>query len=197
MSTLIRGVWDGAFDTMRRIRKTVGRIGTNERVVGNVDMDGWSTWLYTCLQVLASKMTFLLMEVVQREAIWWYNTLLVNIRIVFLERDLESVWILEKKGKLKYYKLSCPERHLLQPQLNVFIWLLRANVAPTVWTWMLSTLEFLLYNPQFIAINKICCSISVSLFLWSLNRLRILKQNKLLQHIIQNIREDLQGGWRA
>ena len=148
------------------IGKLVGRTGSSKWVIGDIDMDGLSRWACACL--LATSTVSSVTEMIQREAVREYNTLVVNIRIILLTK-MVSTFIEGTSRERKTYQLSCPKCHLFQSQPDVLIRVLRADIAPTVWAWMLSTPQLLLHNSQFFTISKICGAISICLLLRSFN----------------------------
>jgi hypothetical protein len=60
----------------------VGRSRTSQRVISNIDMNGLGGQI--CTRLLATSAAPLFTETIQRQAIRWYNTLVVNIGIIFL-----------------------------------------------------------------------------------------------------------------
>ena len=156
--------------------KLVGRTGARKGVVGDIDVDGLRSQIRHCLLGTSTACSFA--EMVQRENIGGYDALMVNVGVVFLMRVRTLVKI-EATGKA--YKLSCPERHHLQSQLNVVLRILRADITPAVCTWMFGASKLLLHNSQFVMIGKVCSSISITLLLWSFNWQRILSRMKDLR----------------
>jgi len=65
--------------------------------------------------------------------------------------------------------------------------------STAVWACMVSTVEFLLHTFQFFTICKICGSIPISLLLWCLSRLRILRRLKNVMKKHFNILEFWKG----
>lgn len=145
--------------------KLVGRTGASKGVVGDINVDGLRSQIRGCL--LGTSTTCSFAETVQRENVGGYDTLTVDIRVIFLIRELEL--LSKSKATGKAYELSGPERHHLQSQLDVVLRILRADITPAVCTWMFGASKLLLHNSQFVTIGKVCSSISIGLLLWSFN----------------------------
>jgi hypothetical protein len=66
--------------------KLVSRAGAGEWAVGDIDMDGLSSWV--CTFLLATSAASLFAEMIQKEAVRGYNTLAVEFRIILLTKTV-------------------------------------------------------------------------------------------------------------